>query len=191
MTAKIIKEKKIQKNNKSKKTIKGSAKKSVKKKSVNSRYVKPVVLTQVQASHYGIRSIVKPEDKKKERKNEIKKVSKKIFLKILILLFVICLAFSSVYAYNRLMTYLSSLERFFIDNIEITGCNNVTESEIINTIPFKVGETSIGINLWQLEKDLKENIYNSSSSTISIIKRMNTFELIMNQSYIYKWINNC
>ena len=161
MTAKIIKEKKIQKNNKNKKTVKGSAKNSTKKngkKNLKSgSYVKPVVLTHTQKIPYGVRVTVKPEKKEKENNKEIKKIGKKIFLKIFILLFVICLAFSSVYAYNHLMSYLSSLERFFIDNIEIKGCNNVTESEIINTIPFKTGETAIGKNLWQLEKDLKES----------------------------------
>lgn len=153
MTAKIIKEKKIQKNNKNKKTVKGSVKKNSKQNP--KRYVKPIILTQAPKIPYGVRVIRKPEEK--QSKNQIKRTSKKIFLKILILLFVICLAFSTVYAYNRLINYLSSLERFFIDNIEIKGCKNVTESEIINTIPFKVGETAIGINLWQLEKDLKES----------------------------------
>ena len=156
MTVKIIKEKKIQKNNRDKKIVKSYAKKVSKKAPKAGRYVKPVVLTLEQKVPYGVR-VIRKKDKEQENSGKVKKSSKKIFLKFFILLFVICLAFSTVYAYNRLMTYLSSLERFFIENIEVTGCKNVTESEIINTIPFKVGETSIGINLWQLEKDLKES----------------------------------
>ena len=91
------------------------------------------------------------------RKNK-RKSNKKIVRKIIMLLFVICLAFSSVYAYNHLKTYLCSLERFFVEDIEITGCKNVTESEIRQLIPFEAGEvSSLEISLGQLEKKLKEH----------------------------------
>ena len=86
-----------------------------------------------------------------------KKSNKKIVRKIIMLLFVICLAFSTVYAYNHLMTYLCSLERFFVEDIEITGCQNITESEIKKLIPFEAGEKSlIELKLGQLEKKLKK-----------------------------------
>ncbi len=91
------------------------------------------------------------------RKNK-RKSNKKIVRKIIMLLFVICLAFSSVYAYNHLKTYLCSLERFFVEDIEITGCKNVTESEIRQLIPFEAGEvSSLEISLGQLEKKLKKH----------------------------------
>ena len=91
------------------------------------------------------------------RKNK-RKSNKKIVRKIILLLFVICLAFSSVYAYNHLKTYLCSLDRFFVEDIEITGCKNVTESEIRQLIPFEAGEvSSLEISLGQLEKKLKEH----------------------------------
>lgn len=86
------------------------------------------------------------------------KFIKKLVRRIIALLFVVSLAFSSVYAYNHwMMPYLCSLERFFIDTIEVTGCKNVTESEIINLVPFDVGQSSFEVNLGRLEKDLKES----------------------------------
>ena len=91
--------------------------------------------------------------RKKKRKS-----NKKIIRKIVMLFFVICLAFSSVYAYNHLKKYLCSLDRFFIEDIEITGCKNVTESEIRQLIPFEAGEvSSLEISLGQLEKKLKDH----------------------------------
>ncbi|MBR3628515.1 MAG: cell division protein FtsQ/DivIB [Elusimicrobia bacterium] len=157
MAIKIIKGKKRPKKTENKITKNGAkktvGKRSVKKASQN-KHVRSVVLTDSPKIPYGVRVLVKPENKIKEKKNEIKKSIKKIFRNVIILLFIICLAFSSVYAYNHLMSYLCSLERFFIENIEVNGCKNITESEIMNTIPFKVGETAIGINLWQFEKDL-------------------------------------
>lgn len=157
MAIKIITNKKRSKKTAEKTTKKGAKKifgKKTAKKAPQNRHVRSVVLTESPRVSYGIRVLGKPEDKNKEKKIEIKKSIKKLFRNFIILLFIICLAFSSVYAYNHLMSYLCSLERFFIENIEINGCKNVTESEIINTIPFKPGETAIGINLWQLEKDL-------------------------------------
>ncbi len=155
MAIKIIKDKKIKKavKTKDKKTTKSSAKKSVKKTSKSS-FVKPISLAGVEKVPYGVRVIVK--SKEKEDKEKTKKRNKKILRSFFMLVFVIGLAFSSVYAYNHLMTYLCSIERFFIDNIEITGCKNVTQSEIINSIPFKIGDSSFEVNLGQLEKELKE-----------------------------------
>ena len=72
------------------------------------------------------------------------------------LIFIVCLSFSGVFVYNHLMVYLCSLERFFIDTIEITGCNNIAESEIKELIPFQLGDSSFAVRLGQVEKDLKE-----------------------------------
>ena len=80
----------------------------------------------------------------------------KLFRTLFMLVFIITIAFSCVYAYNHLMEYLCSLENFFIENIEITGCNNVTESEIKELIPFQKGDSSFAVKLGQAEKDLKE-----------------------------------
>ncbi len=85
-----------------------------------------------------------------------KKLYGKIFRILFKLAFVICLAFACVYAYNHLVKYLCSLENFFIENIEITGCENVTESEIKELIPFQKGDSSFAVRLYQAEKDLKE-----------------------------------
>ncbi len=95
-----------------------------------------------------------------------KSLSKKIFKKIFKLLFVGCLAFASFFAYNHLMSYLCTLDRFFIDSIEITGCNNVTESEIKKLIPFEVGDSSFAVRLGQAEKEMKE--YKSELKDISM-----------------------
>jgi len=156
MTIRIIKNKKTQKSKtaKDKKTSKNVAKKTA-KRSTKSSFIKPIAFAGTEKVPYGVRVLSKPKDKKD--KSEIKKSVKKIFRKIVALVFVVCLAFSSVYAYNHLMTYLCSLERFFIDSIEITGCNNITQSEIVNTIPFKVGNSCFEVNLGQLEKDLIKN----------------------------------
>lgn len=97
-----------------------------------------------------------------------KKSIKKIVRKIIMLMFVVCLAFSSVYAYNHLKTYLCSLERFFIDDIEIIGCQNVTESEIKQLIPFQTGESSFSFNPWKIEKELKK--YKSELKDVSICR---------------------
>ncbi len=80
----------------------------------------------------------------------------KLFRMVFMLIFIVCLSFSGVFAYNHLMSYLCTLERFFIDTIEITGCNNVAESEIKELIPFQLGDSSFSVRLGQVEKDLKE-----------------------------------
>ena len=81
---------------------------------------------------------------------------KKLFRTMFMLIFSVCLSFSGVFVYNHLMVYLCSLERFFIDTIEITGCNNIAESEIKELIPFQLGDSSFAVRLGQVEKDLKE-----------------------------------
>ena len=90
------------------------------------------------------------------RKKNKKKVNKNFVRKIIMSLLVVCLAFSSVYIYNHLKNYLCSLDRFFVEDMEIIGCKNVTESEIRQLIPFEVGEvSSLEISLSQLKKKLK------------------------------------
>ena len=148
MAIKIIKDKTIKK-----KTTKKTAKK--KSNSRNTRYVE-------MAMPYNTISISRKTNSKK------KKSSKKIILKLFMLAFIVCLCFSSVYAYNHLKTYLCSLERFFIDTIEITGCNNVAESEIKKLIPFEVGESSFAVNLGRAEKELKE--FSAEIKDISIYR---------------------
>ncbi|MCR4662700.1 MAG: FtsQ-type POTRA domain-containing protein [Endomicrobiaceae bacterium] len=151
MAIKIINDKKQTKIKKKKKTVK-PAKKTDNKKPKKSGYtVRNTTLT-ISQRKIGDTRIITGKDIKKK-----KGFIKKILSKILMLIFVVCLAVSGVYAYNRLMSYLCSLDKFFIDDIEITGCNNITPSEIINIIPFKIGNSTFEINLSQLEKDLKES----------------------------------
>lgn len=148
MAIKIIKDKTTKK-----KTTKKTAKK--KSSSRNTKYVE-------MAMPYNTISVSKRTNGRK------KKSDKKIILKFFMLLFIVCLCFSSVYAYNHLKTYLCSLERFFIDTIEITGCNNVAESEIKKLIPFEVGESSFAVNLGRAEKELKE--FSAEIKDISIYR---------------------
>ena len=138
MAIKIIQDK----TSKKKKTVK----KVTKKKSKSSYTTRHTDM----AMSYGTISL-------SGRTNRKKKSSGKFFRKVIMLMFVACLAFSSVYAYNHLMSYLCTLDRFFIDSIEITGCKNVTRSEIMNILPFKVGESSFAVELRQAEKTFKKN----------------------------------
>jgi cell division protein FtsQ len=138
MTIKIKQDEKLKKQKKIKKTTKKKSSGSI-KRDINL------------AIPY--RNSINIVSRKKKRKS-----NKKIIRKIVMLFFVICLAFSSVYAYNHLKKYLCSLDRFFIEDIEITGCKNVTESEIRQLIPFEAGEvSSLEISLGQLEKKLKDH----------------------------------
>ena len=138
MTIKIKQDEKLKKQKKIKKTAKKKSSGSV-KRDINL------------AIPY--RNSINIVSRKKKRKS-----NKKIIRKIIMLFFVVCLAFSSVYAYNHLKNYLCSLDRFFVEDIEITGCKNVTESEIRQLIPFEAGEvSSLEISLGQLEKKLKEH----------------------------------
>ena len=143
----------IQDKTSKKKTTKKTAKK--KSSSRNTRYVEMTM-------PYNTISLSSRSGSKK------KKASKKLILKFVMLVFIVCLCFSSVYAYNHLKTYLCSLERFFIDTIEITGCNNVAESEIKKLIPFEVGESSFAVNLGRAEKELKN--FSAEIKDISIYR---------------------
>ncbi len=137
MAIKIVQDKTIKKR----KTVK----KTVKKKTKSGYTTRHTDL----AMPYGTISLMHSGSRKK-------KSSGKFFRTIFMLIFIVCLSFSGVFAYNHLMVYLCSLEQFFIETIEITGCNNVAESEIKELIPFQPGDSSFAVKLGQVERDLKE-----------------------------------
>ncbi len=72
--------------------------------------------------------------KRTKKKSSIKKIIGKIFM----LLFVVSLSFSSVYAYNHLMSYLSSLERFFNSGLlsfkSFSTCHKFIPMEVSPTL---------------------------------------------------------
>lgn len=81
---------------------------------------------------------------------------KKTFLRILVLGVLVCIFILLFRAYNYAKTYLYDNERLFIDDIEVVGCGNVTETEIKNLIPFKVGDNMLKICLASTKAQLQE-----------------------------------
>lgn len=84
------------------------------------------------------------------------KFVKKTFLRVLALGILVCVFLLLFRAYNYAKTYLYDDDRLFIDNIEVVGCNNVTETEIKNLIPFKVGDNMLKICLLDTKRQLQK-----------------------------------
>ena len=61
---------------------------------------------------------------------KLAKLLKKTFLRILVLGVLVCVCILLFRAYDYAKAYLYDDNRLFIDNIEVIGCNNVTETEI-------------------------------------------------------------
>ncbi len=97
---------------------------------------------------------------KNGQKKSSLKIFKKLFFKMLFALLIVgagaCIVVMLFNAYNYVMSRLYSDERFFIDYIEITGCSNITETEIRNLIPFKIGDNLLRISLSDTKKNLQE-----------------------------------
>lgn len=93
----------------------------------------------------------------REKQTPVKKKNKKKILKFICKSFLlICLIIGITYLYKYSVAYLYANEKFFIDTIEITGCQNVTESEIKQLIPFQIGDSLIKVDLSSSEKELAE-----------------------------------
>ncbi len=84
------------------------------------------------------------------------KVLKKTLLRILVLGVLVCVFILLFRAYDYAKTYLYDDERLFIDDIEVVGCGNVTETEIKNLIPFKVGDNMLKICLASTKAQLQD-----------------------------------
>ncbi len=87
---------------------------------------------------------------------KLAKLLKKTFLRIFVLGVLVCVCILLFRAYDYAKAYLYDDNRLFIDNIEVIGCNNVTETEIKNLIPFKVGDSMLKICLSDTRKQLQE-----------------------------------
>ena len=85
-------------------------------------------------------------------KREKKKSNIKIFRIFLLLLIFACIGFGFI----KLKQFIYTYDEFNIESIEVTGCKNVTESEIKELIPFKPGANIFEVNLCKLEKEIKE-----------------------------------
>ena len=108
-----------------------------------------------------------------KRKNLFGKFLKKIFQ----LSFAVCIVLGCVYVYRYSKSYLYANEKFFIDNIEVVGCNNVTETEIKNLIPFKVGDSLLKINLSETKKQLKS--YKPELKNVSMSRKWKEKKVII------------
>lgn len=142
MKAKVIgvKSPKTKKTTTTKKKITTTKSKKTKSTTTKVGYVRTTDLREKQV----------PINKKKNKNNKkILKFIAKFFL-------LICLIIGATYIYKYSVAYLYANERFFIDSIEITGCQNVTESEIKQLIPFQIGDSLVKIDLSSSEKELKE-----------------------------------
>ena len=108
-----------------------------------------------------------------KRKKFVGKFLKKIFQ----LSFAVCIVLGCVYVYRYSKSYLYANEKFFIDNIEVVGCNNVTETEIKNLIPFKVGDSLLKINLSETKKQLKS--YKPELKNVSMSRKWKEKKVII------------
>lgn len=84
------------------------------------------------------------------------KFFKKILKKVFVLCLLVCAVILIFRAYNYAKTYLCEDERFFVEDIEVVGCNNLTETEIKNLVPFKIGDNMLMICLSDTKKQLQE-----------------------------------
>jgi len=85
--------------------------------------------------------------RKEKKKNKIK--IGRIFLLLLIVL-------GAIFGFIKLKHFIYTYDKFAIENIEVVGCKNVTESEIKELIPFKPGANIFEVGLCKLEKEIKE-----------------------------------
>ena len=100
---------------------------------------------------------------KKYKTNFFKFLFKFLFKFIL----VICIVFVCIFGFFWLREYLYANENFFIDDIEIEGCKNITKSEIIKILPFQVGESLLKIELCDAKKNLEKNKQELTNISIS------------------------
>lgn len=76
-----------------------------------------------------------------------KKIIRLFLLLIIIVLFVVL--------FTKIKCYMYTCEKFQIQNIEITGSQNVTQVEIKELIPFQVGDNLFKVNLSDAENKIK------------------------------------
>lgn len=120
-------------------TLKSPAKSKAKKTKKVTAVKRHITLT---ASAY------KPKSKKS------KGYTFKFLFRFISLIFIVAIFASG---FVLLKEYLYTYEKFFIDEIEIDGCENITKSEIIKILPFQVGESLLKIEVSDAKKNLEKN----------------------------------
>jgi len=90
------------------------------------------------------------------RRTTFKKEKKKSNIKISRIFLVLLIFAGIVFGFIKLKQFIYTYEGFNIETIEVTGCKNVTESEIKELIPFKPGANIFEVSLCKLEKEIKE-----------------------------------
>lgn len=96
-----------------------------------------------------------------------KKYKTKIFKFLFKFIFFIFIVVICIFSFFWLKEYLYANERFFINDIEIEGCKNITKSEIIKILPFQIGESLLKIELCDAKKNLEKNKQELTNISIS------------------------
>ena len=105
---------------------------------------------------------------KRKRTGFLKKFFGFIFrtLSPVLILAVVCTAFFYTYKFTVSKIYASDM--LLVENIEVTGCNNVTATEIQKLMPFKIGDNLLKINLSRAQKEIQK--YKPELKTVSIFR---------------------
>ncbi|MDD2523746.1 MAG: FtsQ-type POTRA domain-containing protein [Endomicrobiia bacterium] len=77
----------------------------------------------------------------------------KTFIKIFLFT---CLLIAIVYGYKFTVSYIYASDNFLIEDIDVSGCNNVTKTEIRELIPFKTGDNLFKVDLSKAEKEMQK-----------------------------------
>lgn len=72
------------------------------------------------------------------------------------------------YTYKFTISKIYASDMLMIENIEVTGCNNVTATEIQKLMPFKIGDNLLKIDLSRAQKDIQK--YKPELKTISMTR---------------------
>ena len=57
---------------------------------------------------------------------------------------------------KKLVGYVYASESIMVKEIDVTGCKNVTKTEIKELLPFKIGDNLLKINLSEAEEEIKK-----------------------------------
>lgn len=72
------------------------------------------------------------------------------------------------YAYKFTVSQIYASDLLLIENIEVTGCNNVTATEIKKLMPFKLGDNLLKINLSRAREEIQK--YKPELKTVSMFR---------------------
>ncbi|MDR1928568.1 MAG: FtsQ-type POTRA domain-containing protein [Endomicrobium sp.] len=72
------------------------------------------------------------------------------------LIFLFCVSFFVYFGKIRILKIINNLGRIIIKDIEIAGSKNITKAEIKELLPFKIGDSFVGINLSKTGEEIKK-----------------------------------